>query len=232
MARAVQFRSRDQVETAFENMSVETWAIFTGTELFTTGEGKDQLCSALDLLESGADNIIYTLRVYRGMKAEQVNSKTPNNGGCNFYLNGENMSMTNGQFQRQYGANNELISVVNGLKKTVDEMQSEQSQPSKLGMLGEVLDHPVLGAVLERIAMKFIDNMIPGPAAPGQQPEAIPMRAVGNIASDQELVQALEKLKTYDPQLTTHLKKLAILAELDNATFNIILSSLDKMTVD
>lgn len=234
MANGVQFKNKDQVLNAYQNNKIDTWAIFCGRELFTRGSDIDELTSALDLLEDGASNSVYTLRVYSGLNSNQVKSNTPNDGGFNFRLNGENMEVTNGQYMT-FIKTNELQSKISGLEKKIEELQSELDEsetPNKLGKIGEILDHPLIGKILENVAMTYLQKWIPG-GIPGNQPAPAPprpvMSAVGNIANNRELVEALERLQKHDDKLTEHMVKLAHIAENDAVTFTYIMSSLDKL---
>ena len=225
---SAQFTNKEDVLQAYDTNGISVWAIFANKVPFIKGEGYQALEKALDLLEEKTTNCLYTLKVYEDINPKSIREKTEASAGFNFYLNAESQMITTGQYQRMYAPNNELISVVNGLKKELEAMKAERDEeppPSKLGIVGEIMDHPVIGSILEKIAMKFIDQAIP---AGTNIAEVLPMRAVGNISTDQDLVKALEKLKQYDPNLTKHLQKLADIAEKEPATFAMVISALDK----
>lgn len=233
---SVQCRGREMVIEMFQNRNVDAWSIFQGKQYLFKGMGEAELDAVLDMIMRSASNSMYTLRVYEGItNPTDIKEKTPYDGSFNFTLAGAIGNDTQ-SINARIGLIQQTIEkkVAEKIDKMMSEEDNEKEPPSKLGMIGEILDHPVLGNILEKIALAFIEkNMTAAPAATGQHTAtAIPMKAVGNITTDTELTKALEKLKQYDSKLTDHLKKLAILAEKDRATFNIIINSLENMQLE
>jgi hypothetical protein len=235
---SVQCRDKESVVSAYENQGIDTWAIFFDSKnRYARGSSKEELEAALELLLQGASNSVYTLRVYDGVEVKELKTKTEPDFAINFRLNGENMPEAmsgKGTTRSQSFGIGRIQQMIEDkvVKKMLEMMEDGPAPESKLGIVGEILDHPVIGSVFEKLALNFLS---PGATATAQMPVLQPhrpmqMQAVGNIATDTELVKAIEKLKTFDPLLTEHLKKLAIIAENDPGTFKIIIGSLDKMT--
>lgn len=233
---SIQFRNRESVLNYYNSLKIDTWAIWHEKDkCFSRGTGGDDLDEALTILEDGASNSIYTLRVYSGKGTTDIKAKDEGTYSVNFRLNGENMT----EPETKTGLTRSTMNKGSGLGKVqslledriAEKMiasldQEPEEAPSKLGIIGEILDHPIIGNIVERVAVNWLTSQtanIPPEAMPSQ------MRAVGNIATDADLVKAIERLKKCDPKLTEHLTKLADMAERDPATFAMVVGSLDKM---
>lgn len=239
---SIQFRNKESLLDYYNSLNIETWAIFhEQTKCFSRGKGSDNLDAALQILESGASNSIYTLRMYDGKKPEAITAKLEPTYSTNFRLNGENMTepeSRNGVTRSQQYHNTSIGRVHQMLedkiaKKMMDVMEgNDDKEPpaDRLGIIGEILDHPVIGSIVEKLAVNWLNGQVSSlPAGTIPMTQAEPMRAVGNIATDKELVAAIETLKKIDPKLTLHLQKLAQLAENDPATFKMLIGTLEKM---
>lgn len=239
---SIQFRNKQSLLDYFDSLNIDTWAIFyEQTKCFSRGEGSAALEASLQILESGASNSIYTLRMYDGKKPGNITAKLEATYSTNFRLNGDNMpeaESKNGVTRSQQFQNTSIGRVHQMIedkiaKKLIDQMEGNdegKTAPDRLGIIGEILDHPVIGNIVEQLALNWLGGQVSKlPAGSVQMPQTEPMRAVGNIASDKELVAAIELLKKVDPKLTLHLQKLAQLAENDPATFKMLIGTLEKM---
>ena len=238
MAAGAQCGGKEKVIEMFSNRKIQAWAVWLGKQFLCTGYGVDELSSYLDMIENGT-NACYTLKVYKGITdGDDIDEKTAAAGSFNFYpkerdVNASAGSITGNSVGRSIGAVQRVIE--EKIAQKIGEMLDADSKPererkSKLGLLGEILDHEVLGSIFEKIALQWLSpaGIITNAATAAVTP-ALQMRAVGNIASDTELIKALELLKLHDPKLTEHLTKLAKLAQADQNTFNILIGSIDKM---
>jgi hypothetical protein len=234
MASNAQCVGKDNIIQMFSNRGIDGWSIWVGKQLLFTGIGPGDLEQMLTMMEDGG-NPMYTLRVHRDVTNEsEINDKTPAAGSFNFLLHSlrskRNEDTEEGGYTRGRSSMGAVQRVIEDhIAKKVSAMleEKEEKYENKLGMLGEILDHPTLGAIFEKVALHYL--------TPGQTTPPVPiqtqMRAVGSIATDTDLVATLEKLKQYDPEITDHLKKLLRLAESSPDTFKIILASLDKITL-
>lgn len=232
MAASAQCGGKENVLLMFNNRGIDAWSIWSGKQFLFTGMGEDELAEILSMIEKGS-NVCYTLKVYKGItNADEINEKTPASGSFNFYVKDRNEVISENR--------NATASAIGAIEKVINEKiakkiaamldKDDQDQPyeNKLGLIGEILEHPVLGNIFEKVALQWL--------APSGNPGAVaqmqtPMRAVGNLSTDNDLVTTLEKLKKHDPQLTDHLKKLLAIAEASPETFSIFISSLEKITL-
>lgn len=237
---SIQFRNKESLLSYYESLGIDTWAIyFEKDKCFSRGASLEDLEKSLSILEDGASNSIYTLRVYNDKSPEKISPKDIASYSINFRLNGDNMqepqSSKGVTRSQQYSAIGKVHQMLEEkiAKKMFAMMdgESEREEPeNKLGIIGEILEHPVIGNIVEKVALNWLSGQTAGlNAGTVQMPVMEPMRAVGNIATDKELVEAIEALKKVDPKLTEHLKKLALLAQTDAAMFAMITNSLDKM---
>jgi hypothetical protein len=168
------------------------------------------------------------LRLYEDIEAKDLKSNEAPDFGFNFKLNAPGMTIT-GYNQASLDYRAELVSKISGLEKKIEKLTEERPEENKLGMIGNILDHPVLGNIIEAIGMAFVNKAMNNNGATPQPAPRVAMAGVGSIATDADLIAALEKLKQYDPKLTEHLQKLAAVAQHDPGTFNFLISSIDRM---
>lgn len=242
----VQFRTAADVIAAFGRVkNAGAWSLWDGSRFMFKGSGREELEAFLDLLnENGASNAVYTLKYYEGpKKLETIKSKTDFDGSFNFRLNSDNMEVTNGAY-KDFMQSHALTSRVNGLESKLDLLietlaKDPEPEPNRLGIVGEILEHPAIAPLLPGII-----NALVGPAGklatgagPAPRLSAIPAPAqvagIGNVLEqDPRLAAAVGRLCTLDPNLAAHLDKLATLGERDPATFNYILTQLDKLVTE
>jgi hypothetical protein len=233
---AVQFYGKENVIEAFQNRSVEAWAIYQHKELLTKGIGQSDFEAFIEILCKGSTNAIYTVRVYEDIEDPKlIKSNTPNDGGFNFRLNSEEQMITGSQYSRM-GSMNQLLSEVSALRKEVQELKEEEEEddddnekPHNLGMMGDILAHPAIKPIVPVLVQQILANFLPGYAQP--QPQA--PSALGDITADEEskLMQGIQRLRLHDSKLGTHILKLADIAEKDKPSFNTLVQMLDAINL-
>lgn len=246
---SVQFRSAADVLKAFENVKCPAWSLWDGKRFMFKGTGADELESFLDLMnENGASNAIYSLAYYdKSQTAGGINSKTPFDGSFNFRLNSDEMEVNNGQY-KDFVRQSALVSKVNGLEtkfdKLIELMSNDQHEPqeNKLGIVGEILQHPAIAPILPGIIQAITDKFLfqtgqgsPPAPEPNRQLYPAPARVagIGNVLEQEPtLERAVAILLQYDKKLAEHLNKLALLAQRDPVTFNYIMGQLEQMKTE
>ena len=234
MAKSIHFRNIEDTVNAVKSTGYEAWSVWEQNLLLCKGIGTDDLQQFLDLLSDGGTNAIYTVKYYAKIAdKDDIKNNTAHDGAFNFKMNGDGQEIT----QAQYGSikhSNELQNRVSGIEAKIDliaealerDTDEVEEKPNRLGIIGEIMAHPSIAPIMPRLIESFL-----GALQPQQQPQRIPMPAiasVGNIPADNELQAAIDKLKTFDPKLSEHLTKLAIIAEQQPQTFKMILNSLDS----
>lgn len=243
---SVQFRNANDTVTAFDNINCPVWSLWDGKRFMFKGSGKDELEKFLDLMtENGASNAVYTLAYYESVEtAKQINNKTPFDGSFNFRLNEDTQELTTGDY-KHFVKQQSLLSKVNGLESKFDlliEKLSGESEPEKnnLGIVGQLLEHPAIAPLLPGLVQAVAGNWFGAsnsnrPATDTRQLYPVPAKVsgIGNaVEQDADLENAVATLLQYDPKLSDHLKKLALLAQRDPTTFNYIMAQLDQMRTE
>lgn len=236
-SNSIQFRGRDSVVKAFDNRSVEAWAIFQGKQFMFKGVGSEELDNILGML-SESTNAIYTLCVYEEIEdAKSIKHNSAHDGSFNFRLNEGSQEITAAQYG-SYNKYEDLKKELAGIRDLIESRDDEKDEePNAIGgTIGAILNHPTLAPIVSGVLQNLLDKLLnpAGSTAPltpliaAPAPFGVNMSAVGNIAADAELNTALQTLKAKDPELTKHLKKLAWIACNDPAGWSLILSTLNS----
>lgn len=226
---SVQFKGVNSVIDAYERRKVPAWSLWQGSQFMFKYEGDDmeqggqELQSILEVL-SDSTNAIYTLKVYEDLPGGKIKDKTPHDGSFNFRLNADNQEITNSQ----YGAlrnQNAILEKLESLEKRLNEKDEEEDDepPSKLGLIGEILNDPGTSQIVLPLIMKAFGI--------GTTPSHPAMRSINGIPDDDRatLNEAMQILKTADPKLPEHLMKLAKLSKESPDSFKFLLQTLDSM---
>jgi hypothetical protein len=212
---AVQFWGLDSVLKAYDQRSVETWALFqTAKNMLQKGNDRETLAEFIKTLwqESTA---VYTLQFYE-CSVEDVKPSTPNDGSFNFRL-----SEPEGSTRVGSGGNNSLIlSELNALKLKFEQWESEDietdPEPDMFERINGLLEKPAIVGLINKLTGLNMQ----------------PIGKVGNVPGESvdQINKAIEILKTKDPFLGVHLMKLATMATNRPEDFKFLLSTLDSMT--
>lgn len=245
VGKSVQFRGIDNAVKAYENMDIPRWGLFQGSQFLmkyngtNIKEGAELLQQYLDALDlRSADSNTYTLCIYD--TAEKINSATKYDASFNFRLV-DNIDAYNGNKMSGLVENR-----IAGIEEKLNQLLAdpEPAEPSAkdqlLGALGKILEVPQVQQALAGKLLGIIDgvgNTISGLFMPAGTQRA----AIGNIttvnpdieqtAKDENtrLQQAVGMLARVDPQLGTHLLKLAYIAEGDPVKYQNLISMLNLL---
>lgn len=232
MASSIQFKGIDGVINAYENRKVAAWSLWQGKQFMFKYEGNDleqgaeQLQATLDLLAEST-NAIYTLKVYEDLPGHKIKSNTPDDGSFNFKINGDEQAIT----QNQYGVirnNNAIADRLTAIEQKLNEQEEYVDVPeeNKLGVIGDIISHPVIQPFVSQIIAALFAKKSDAPAPPQMQRVAI-----SGINDDAEITAAIADLKQYDGQLAAHLVKLAALAKSSPDSFKFLLTTLDSLEI-
>lgn len=231
MGNAIHFTGVPAVVQMFQSRDPEAaWAVVSAKMILHKGDGADELKSFLNMLKRQGSNASFTLQIYESVEAAHIKSNTPNDGGFTFRLNKEDEGYTGNYLQDKIAE----------LQKKLDER--EDAEPSKLGVIGEILDHPTIQAVAPMLITRLLDALtgattaIPAVAmaGPDQSAEyervyAETMASINGVNDVSKMDAAINKLLAVDAKLSDHLEKLARIATEKPEQFRMLLSMLDNM---
>jgi len=131
LGRNVQFRSAENVLSAYRANNVSAFAVSAGSQLLTSYSGSDidegiQLLEKfLELLEDSQSAATYSVRVYKGLKkGEDISNKTPYHGSFNFNLTDQiTGSLAGFPVSTNNGKSFSMMQQFLELKATVDKQQ-------------------------------------------------------------------------------------------------------------
>lgn len=229
MGKSIQFRGSDQVEAAYKNSGAASFSIWQDKQFLFKGLGEDELSGFLQLLEDGATNAIYTVKVYEDITdKKQIKSNTPDDGSFNFRLDADGQEITNEQYSK--AANyKELSSRINGMESKFDaimdrlEGESEKESKSSLGVIGEILSTPALQPIITNLLTSFLG----GTGQPAARPQIAALSGLPNVPGSIE--HSISILKANDPKLEEHLQKLAAISANDKATWQMLTTAIDNV---
>ena len=230
MAQGVQFKGEDKVLQAYINRGIPSFAIFLGSQLIlpypcdNIETGRAALSDFLQAISEGT-NAVYTLKVYEDLDEKgKIKDKTPSDGSFNFQLWGQNMSVYDGQQARINGMN-EMVSRLSAIEKKLGD--GPEKEPTIYDHVldfcetdvGKIVAPQLIGGVLRMLGMA------------NNQPVFNPpnLGAIRGIPESDQLTNAIEVLKQYDPKLPEHLFKLAQLAKADPGQFAMLIMMIDKI---
>lgn len=232
---SVQFYGIDAVINAFENRGAEAWAICNNKMFNFRGIGADTLKTFLQMLMEGGTSALYTLRVYDDIEDEKnIKDTTPADGSFNFRLN-EKTEYIPGAMNGMRQSNNEdkILAKLDALEKRFEDLEEKEPE-SKLGLIGEIMEHPTIGPmmpkIIETIAGFFMKPGIPTQNyLPSNYNEIANHNASINGIDENKIINdAILELKKYDTNLGSHLQKLVVIAKTDPGTFKMFLNLLDQ----
>lgn len=247
LTRTVQFRNVADILEAYRNNDIASFAIVSGQgkhvqllfpfESDNIEEGAAYLEDILSKIKHSA--AIYCIQFYKDVPEEGITSNTPFRNSFNFQLK-QLSNQANYQPEYDNGFNNEYMSRLEALTMEVKALREEQQRDSedeperKLGMLGEILEHPVLGQIVtaiagqvgQSIAGMFSNNNNNNNKTPKAMMSGVPET---NSIDEQVINAAVAILKGIDPKFGDHLMKLAQVAQADPASYQMFISYLVKM---
>lgn len=234
---SVQFRSIDEAFTAFKMWGMSAFAIWQRTQLVFTYVGETMqdaeqaFMQFAELLASNGSAAVYTCSVYQEVSNKGlINNKTPYHGSFNFLLNDRaeiNGVPVRGDYN-PYG--NSYAAQINELKEEIKKLREErQAEPeSKLGALGEILDHPAVEPAIAPLIGRLMDWLIPEDKAPGALTQTTRIHGV-KMGQDEAIDKELERLSNYVEDLPAMLRQMADLAEQRPKKFKFYVNALMAM---
>lgn len=241
---SIQFKGKDAIIQAYEFNKVGPWAIFVGRELMFSCDDRDFkigsgiLEDVLDHLIDGHSEGAYQLRIYRDVPPKGIMSNTPYSYSFKFRLYSDEEFDKRNPFNNSI---NQIMQRLDSIEKGKDE-EEEEVDNSIGGRIGRMLERPeVQNALLGRL-LGFMDaftnryrSASPSPmgSANGhqtmaetttQQEQPTNASLYEALAQDErdKLDQALYVLMQNDPQVGTHLLKLATLLVTQPKTYEML----------
>jgi hypothetical protein len=236
-AKSVQARDPESVVTFYNNREVPAFSIRQGNQLIYSYEGESLDEGAAELEQfieqfviKSRSAAIYTLCVHTGLKGP-ISNKTEYNGSINFrmfdyadmYGVNQGGNSNHYPYPQTQAVPAALESKINGIALGLAELQKKMNTPSakaepesKLGMVGEIMDHPLGFA----IGKALIERLIPGAKVP--EPAGV-INGTGTESleeSHKRLNDSLIILIETDPNIPLYLWKLAELAKTDRKKFD------------
>lgn len=245
---AIQFYGSDTVLKAFDERGLTVWAVFQARQMCTAGEGRESLEAFLQMLMSNPVPV-YCLKVYKTISdPDEITDKTPSNGSFNFKLDGEYGVAVRG------GGSSGSDSVHSRVLRRLDEMESGlflkrldsieeklgRSTDDKIDIIGAVNnlinDPPALVQVINGIKAIFSGGRAQAVGMSTSRPfeneieTGNPTGEADSLEKNIERMQAaIDILERNDPNLVSHLEKLAKMSQINKPMFDIVLSQLDAM---
>jgi len=240
---AVQFFGIGPVVSAYEGRGIDTWAIFQGKDMLTSGDNAEQLRAYLSMLAPHGSVAPYKLCFYREVEPDEVRPKTECDSSFGFKLTEAGAGGIGAV--RMAGAGDIVSQKVNSyiadeVGKVLEEKLSGKGGSKKAGFVDELVELLYDPDRLITIVAGIKNIFSPGAdmglhAVSGVYP---PVRRAGIKQSDMGKTEAslLERLETtlnileqHDPRLVEHLGKLAQLAQNDPPLFRSIISKIDLL---
>lgn len=224
MSNSIQFINKEAVIQAYDDRDVKAWAITQGKQFMFKGYGSEDLIPVLEMLENGATNAIYTLRVFEEIQdKKKIKSNTPDDGSFNFRLNSEEMLIRGSQYTN-FQKNNEIMQKLIALEEKIDAKEEVEERNDSLGKIGNVLSHPVLAPLIPVILEKVMALLSPGQK--NLLPASVGLAGIDSDTNELNgnLAIIVNELKKHDPQLEAHLYKLLNIAKTNPESFKQILN--------
>jgi len=234
-SRYVQFRSSAEALKAFDNVGCEAWSLWQGKNLLFKGVGSGDLQTFLDMIEQnemGAGSP-YTVCYYEDIEdKKKINNKTPYDGSFSFVINADAEEIISYRKNKIVG-NNLLESKIGSLEQKLDDLLSEREDTetsNRLGVIGELLEHPTIAQVLPGILQKIFGSAM-GTAATIEPIPLARVSGVGALPVLPEIEESVQQLNGVDPKLREHLAKLSWIALNDPSTFNMVMGAIDSYAI-
>lgn len=241
MAKAIQFYGSETMLQAFNARGLAVWAIFSDRTLCVAGEGEEELKEYVEMLQSNPVPV-YTLKVYKGVDADDVIDKTPCHGSFNFKLDGERANVSGTSDGR--GAIGKVLKRIEEIESGylldyLDRLEERRAAKTEnkldiIGAVNNLINDP--GNLVQ--ALGIIKNLF----SSNNQVQAVgissiaPPGASHAMAAETPLEQQIERmqaainiLERNDPNLVVHLEKLARLSEENKPMFGFLLQNLDNL---
>ena len=237
MANTAQFTGVDSAVAMFLNRKCKAWSVWLGNQfLFSCiGESPEDAANELETLLTSLDKTgkaIYTLKVHDDIKKNQkITSKSECHGSFNFRLQRFDADSEGSFFYKEMREELKALKLQNEtLMQELDEKDIDDEPPKDIiGTITELIvtDPAKIPVIVQSIyaIIKMFTGQTTQTGQPIMQPQPVAISGV----TDTALQLAVDELKQFDPRLTEHLQKLAMIAKNDPAGFKSLLGILDNM---
>lgn len=226
---SVQLIGKGAVLAAFNDVDGDVWALLQGKQLIVSGDGESDLITWIDRFCQSQSAATYTLRVYDTDSApDSLTAGTNYIASFNFKLADmyEGAGIT--------GYSNKLQTRIDDLEKKLEGRGSEDEEPDILTAVMGWLNEP---HKLQQAVGAFRMLLGGGEAtagagmmhAPGQQAVTGFTLPRSQEETTARLVKVLDRLERCDPEILSHLEKLAEVAEKKPDTFKFLISNLSAL---
>lgn len=230
----VQLIGRKGVLERFETFETDTWALYQGKQFIVGGVGADSLDKWLTGFEQSGSTATYMLRVY---DSEEAPTSATGNSDYVACIAFKALDPYDGYGIN--GHNNKLLDRIGALEKKLEKGDDDEEITDLNSIIMGWLSDPVkLGQVAGAIRTVF-------GGAGAIQPVALPAAPVQTISGFgvtkdeptantteeklQRLAAALDILEKKDPDLVSHMEKLAKLSQTQPGLFKTVLMQLDSL---
>lgn len=218
-----QFIGKERIIEAFNDQGAEVWALFQGRTKRVAASGADQLEKWLDMLFPAGSSAAYQLRIYRDdQEPDEIGPSTDYICAWDFKLHDAYNPMGGGG-----GHIGKVLERLDKLEKKIDEGggSDDDFDLNKI-VMGWLKDPEQLSTIAG------IVRMFTGRGAPAEMPAAMGSVEPGAGMGDEEqklqrLGNALNALEKADPDIVSHLEKLADIAQKKPKTFDMLIGNLD-----
>jgi hypothetical protein len=231
-SKSVQFSTVDAVIAAYENREVPAFAIWCGKQFLFKYEdsdieqGKETLLEMLQLLQSNHSAAIYTLSVYEDLKGK-IKDNTNYDGSFNFRFQEHAIGYLPGMPGGTNAIQTELAALRLQVKKLQEENEGEEEE-NKLGIVGEILQHPAVEPVVPVLIGRLVDLLFPEEPAKTARVAGI---NVSEVSDNDKVREAITRLSESVPDLPDLLMKLAMISVKKPSSFKFYMSTLRGMSV-
>lgn len=238
------FFGKEAVLEAYDNRGIEVWSLFQNKDLMFAGSGRDELETALAMIEAGNGQPIYRLCVYsEDLQPEKITNKTENNGSFTFRVHGGIGGLQPGPGQTGAVARNadpilaKLQGVINeevtaAIDRRLNGKNEEEEESWSALLMGYLREPQKIVPVIQAIGAMLKPGAAGTTAAPSYpgmmgnvNPPAVRATVLSADTNDfdnmteeeklQRLAAVLDRLEKADPDILNVLEKIATLAEND-----------------
>lgn len=244
ISSSVQFYGLPAVLLAYKNRDVDAWSLWQNKQFLFRGIGYDALEGYLNMLSEAGSGAVYTIKVYDDIEEEKkIKESTQADGSFNFRFSHESEYIPGQVGRHPIGTARQndyavLIGKIEALERKLSEREEEEPE-SKLGIIGEILEHPAMQPMLPKLVDMLGAFLTGGVKAADPNQAAInyppPVHynqgrsAVLNGVNDDSIInEAVTELKKLDPMLGIHLQKLVQIGKEDPSTFAMLINLLNQ----
>ena len=198
--------------------------------------GQDLLLSNLEAIRQTGSDAVFTIRFHTTKDKDGfISDKTPYVGSFNFKVS-EPTNQLGNLAGAEYTSNSPILSKLDKILDQQNELQSriaaleeqdedeDEEKPNDImGMLSGIMQTPVGQQIITGLLGAITKNIAP------QQPAAKQVGLAGIPSEEEKIQDAIERLKTIDPEIADDLQKLAHIAETQKGTFEFLVKNLRSM---